>query len=46
MIMSSVDDFDVARDYQVIEEASKSWSLALEELRSATRDHSRLHRRP
>ena len=37
-----VDDWDPARDYQIIPEASKSWNLAMDEYRSAARDHSRL----
>ena len=41
---TSIDDFIPARDYEVINEASKNWSLALEELRQAARDHSHLHR--
>ena len=39
-----VDDWDPARDYHVIPEATKSWNLAMEEYRSAARDQSRLHR--
>ena len=39
-----IDHWDPARDYHVIPEASKSWNLAMEEYRSAARDHSCLCR--
>ena len=44
ILNTKIEDEDPARDYKVIPEASAVWMLALDELRTAARHHSRMAR--